>query len=105
MMVIQLTIIILVPIATNATNVQPERKVCLVKYKCVGGEIALLNTRVSKKCKKKFGNHVHSGIGCNSPVLLYHTCSLTQLYGVNDSNNVALIRRYVSIYMQMKGSI
>jgi hypothetical protein len=53
MMVIQLTIIIIVPIATNATDVQPERKVCLVKCKCVGGEIALLNIRVYKKCKKQ----------------------------------------------------
>ena len=102
-MKIQLTIKIIAPTASKFTNLQDERKVCLVECKCVGGEPAV-SIQVNKACKEWLWKPAYSGIG-----LLYHISSLTPHYGINDNTNAAVNRRYVCtglcICMQMKGPI
>ena len=44
---------------------------------------------------------LHSGIGCSSPGLLYHICSLTLHYGINDNTNAAVNRMHVCMYVCM----
>ena len=38
---------------------------------------------------------VHFGVGCSSPVLLYHICNLARHCRINDNINAAVNRMYV----------
>jgi len=70
--------------------------VCLAEYKCVGGETTV-SMQVYEGCKEQMWKPVHSGIGCSSRGLLYHICSLTLHYGINDNTNAAVNRMYVCV--------